>query len=120
MKIFTRDIPPRAAWQLEQAGVHPLLARLYAARGVLAADDLREAALRDDAAAWTAAWSELDAREGERLLAALARREPVRLTLCGERAALSLCSARPSFTQKLQRALGLRARASASELLKTL
>ena len=40
MKIVTRDIPPRAAWTLEQAGVHPLLAKLYAARGVLAADEL--------------------------------------------------------------------------------
>lgn len=40
MKIITRDIPPRAAWTLEQAGVHPLLARLYAARGVLAPDEL--------------------------------------------------------------------------------
>src|SRR3569833_3024148 len=40
MKIFTRDIPPRAAWTLEQAGVHPLLARLYAARGVLAIEEL--------------------------------------------------------------------------------
>ena len=30
MKIIARDIPPRAAWALEQAGVHPLLARLYA------------------------------------------------------------------------------------------
>ncbi|HTH78240.1 MAG TPA: DHH family phosphoesterase, partial [Ramlibacter sp.] len=40
MKILTRDIPPRAAWTLEQAGVHPLLARLYAARGVLVADEL--------------------------------------------------------------------------------
>jgi single-stranded-DNA-specific exonuclease len=29
-----RDVPPRAAWALEQAGVHPLLARLFAARGV--------------------------------------------------------------------------------------
>jgi single-stranded-DNA-specific exonuclease len=29
-----RDVPPRVAWALEQAGVHPLLARLYAARGV--------------------------------------------------------------------------------------
>ncbi len=35
MKIVVRDVPPRAAWALEQAGVHPLLARLYAARGVL-------------------------------------------------------------------------------------
>lgn len=50
-------------------------------------DDLRAAALRDDAAAWAAAWMALDAREGDRLLAALERREPVRLTLCGERSA---------------------------------
>lgn len=40
MKIEVRDIPPRAAWALEQAGVHPLLARLFAARGVADKDDL--------------------------------------------------------------------------------
>ncbi len=40
MKIIARDIPPRAAWALEQAGVHPLLARLYAARGVRTKDEL--------------------------------------------------------------------------------
>ncbi len=34
MKLIARDVPPRAAWALEQAGIHPLLARLYAARGV--------------------------------------------------------------------------------------
>jgi single-stranded-DNA-specific exonuclease len=34
MNIVAREIPPRAAWALEQAGVHPLLARLFAARGV--------------------------------------------------------------------------------------
>ena len=34
MKIIVRDVPPRTVWALEQAGVHPLLARLYAARGV--------------------------------------------------------------------------------------
>ncbi|NCV63532.1 MAG: single-stranded-DNA-specific exonuclease RecJ, partial [Betaproteobacteria bacterium] len=34
MKFILRDAPPRAVWALEQAGVHPLLARLYAARGV--------------------------------------------------------------------------------------
>lgn len=34
MKFILRDAPPRAIWALEQAGVHPLLARLYAARGV--------------------------------------------------------------------------------------
>lgn len=40
MKIVTRDVPPRAAWALEQAGIHPLLARLYAARGVAAREEL--------------------------------------------------------------------------------
>ena len=46
MKIIARDIPPRAAWALEQAGVHPLLARLYAARGVLAKDELDDGLAR--------------------------------------------------------------------------
>ncbi|MDP3639097.1 MAG: single-stranded-DNA-specific exonuclease RecJ [Azonexus sp.] len=32
--IVTRNSPQRAVWQLEQQGLHPLLARLYAARGV--------------------------------------------------------------------------------------
>ena len=40
MKLVTRDAPPRAVWQLEQAGIHPLLARLYAARGVNHPDEL--------------------------------------------------------------------------------
>lgn len=40
MKLLTRDIPPRTVWALEQAGVHPLLSRLFAARGILSADDL--------------------------------------------------------------------------------
>ena len=46
MKIVTRDVPPRAAWALEQAGVHPLLARLYAARGVNGPDELDDALAR--------------------------------------------------------------------------
>ena len=40
MKITAREVPPRAAWALEQAGVHPLLAQLYAARGVTGAAEL--------------------------------------------------------------------------------
>src|SRR5690606_5591032 len=40
MNIIARDVPPRAAWALEQAGVHPLLARLFAARGVRTLDEL--------------------------------------------------------------------------------
>jgi single-stranded-DNA-specific exonuclease len=40
MKLVARDIPPRAAWALQQAGVHPLLAQLYAARGVQSKEEL--------------------------------------------------------------------------------
>ncbi len=46
MKIEVREVPPRAAWALEQAGVHPLLARLFAARGVSTQDDLDEGLAR--------------------------------------------------------------------------
>ena len=42
MKIIVREVPPRSAWALEQAGIHPLLAQLYAARGVLSADELND------------------------------------------------------------------------------
>jgi single-stranded-DNA-specific exonuclease len=44
-RLAVRDLPPRAAFALEQSGVHPLLARLLAARGV------REAAELDDSLA---------------------------------------------------------------------
>lgn len=46
MKIIARDIPPRAAWALEQAGVHPLLAQLYAARGVQNTQELDDGLAR--------------------------------------------------------------------------
>ncbi|WP_295547472.1 single-stranded-DNA-specific exonuclease RecJ [uncultured Pseudacidovorax sp.] len=46
MKIILRDVPPRTAWALEQAGLHPLLARLYAARGVASADELDDGLAR--------------------------------------------------------------------------
>jgi single-stranded-DNA-specific exonuclease len=46
MKIVARAIPPRSAWMLEQAGVHPLLARLYAARGVQTREELDDGLAR--------------------------------------------------------------------------
>ena len=39
-QILTRDVPPRSAWTLEQAGIHPLLSRLFAARGILSPEEL--------------------------------------------------------------------------------
>ncbi|MBQ0929978.1 single-stranded-DNA-specific exonuclease RecJ [Ideonella sp. 4Y16] len=41
-RIVTREVDPRAAWALEQQGQHPLLARLFAGRGI------RDAAALDD------------------------------------------------------------------------
>jgi single-stranded-DNA-specific exonuclease len=42
-RIEQRDVPPRVTYALEQAGVHPLLARLFAARGVREASELDDA-----------------------------------------------------------------------------
>jgi single-stranded-DNA-specific exonuclease len=44
--LQARDVPPRVAFALEQAGVHPLLARLLAARGVRDAADLDDGVAR--------------------------------------------------------------------------
>ena len=39
-RLCTRSVPPRIQWQLEQQGVHPLLARIYAARGIRSRSEL--------------------------------------------------------------------------------
>jgi single-stranded-DNA-specific exonuclease len=39
-RLDLREVPPRIAFALEQAGVHPLLARLFAARGIGSAAEL--------------------------------------------------------------------------------
>ncbi|MEP7101761.1 MAG: single-stranded-DNA-specific exonuclease RecJ [Burkholderiales bacterium] len=44
--IKLRDPPPRAVWALEQAGVPPLLARLFAGRGVRTQDELDDGLAR--------------------------------------------------------------------------
>jgi single-stranded-DNA-specific exonuclease len=44
--IQLRDVPPRAVWALEQAGVHPLLARLFVGRGVRAPAELDDGLAR--------------------------------------------------------------------------
>jgi single-stranded-DNA-specific exonuclease len=45
-QLFERSVPPRPAFALEQAGWHPLLARLFAARGVTHADELDDGLAR--------------------------------------------------------------------------
>ena len=46
MKLITRDVPPRTTWALEQGGVSPLMARLFAARGIRQCDDLDDSPAR--------------------------------------------------------------------------
>ncbi|MFZ3140087.1 single-stranded-DNA-specific exonuclease RecJ [Polaromonas sp.] len=46
MKIQVRDVPPRSVWALQQAGIHPLLAQLYAARGVHGVEELDDGLAR--------------------------------------------------------------------------
>ncbi len=46
MILSPRDVPPRVSFALEQQGVHPLLARLLAARGVRDAADLDDGLAR--------------------------------------------------------------------------
>jgi single-stranded-DNA-specific exonuclease len=71
--IRLRDVPPRHAWALEQAGLPPLLARLFAARGLRSGEDL------DDGLARLLPPTELHgAREAARRLAdAIERGEPM-------------------------------------------
>ena len=73
MRITTRDAPPRTTWSLEQAGVHPLLARLYAGRGISSAEQL------DDSLARLIAPGELAgaADAARRLADAIARRQRI-------------------------------------------
>ena len=46
MILQTRDVPPRVSFALEQAGAHPLLARLLASRGVRNAEDMDDSLAR--------------------------------------------------------------------------
>jgi single-stranded-DNA-specific exonuclease len=46
LRLETRPVPPRAAFALEREGAHPLLARLFAARGVADAADLDDGLAR--------------------------------------------------------------------------
>ena len=46
MNIIPRQALPRAAWALEQGGVHPLLAQLFAARGIQSHDELDDSLAR--------------------------------------------------------------------------
>lgn len=84
------------------------------------ADELRDSALRGDAAGWRAAWQALDASLIAGLHERALRGDGFALTLCGERSAVTLAPATPSARQRLARALGLARTPTVQDLLKTL
>ena len=65
------------------------------------AQALRDSSLREDWAAWREAWQALDAGAVAQLAARAATGEPVQITLCGERSALSWHSAPRSLGQTI-------------------
>lgn len=81
------------------------------------APDLRDAALRQDWAAWAQAWQQLDAGPCQSLLTAVQGGQPVRLTLCGERAFQTYASAPKGFFQGISRFFGTRPASSRVSLL---
>jgi hypothetical protein len=82
---------------------------------------LRDAAVRDDWAAWALAWQQIDRSECAQLLAALARGEAVSLTLCGQRSAQTFSPPRPGLVASLsRRILSLLAHKPSSILISSL
>lgn len=64
---------------------------------------LRDAAVRDDWAAWSHAWQQIDATECAQLLATLERGKDVTLTLCGERSAQTYTGVLTGLPKRLLR-----------------
>lgn len=86
------------------------VARAETANDAMLDERLTPPALAEDWPAWTTAWAALDA--------SLGARTPTRLTLCGERTALSVVPGAPSLWQRVARPF--RSTRPAHELLATL
>jgi hypothetical protein len=83
---IARGVPPINSFWISGTGQLPADPAPMDA-GPRVADGLREAALRDDGAAWAQAWAALDEGPVAELLAAYNAGVEVTLTLCGDRAA---------------------------------
>ena len=90
-------LPVNSFW-LSGCGV----AQGAAAHDMQVDDRLRAPALADDWAAWFKAWETLDAGPLAELLAAAKSRQPVRLTICGERASATFNTGPRSLMQSLK------------------
>ena len=80
-------LPPVNSFWASGTGALPEHHPVHPPAGLQLAPSLREPALQADWGGWAAAWQELDARDGARLLAEADRGASVRVTLCGEASA---------------------------------
>ncbi len=113
-----RGVPAINSFWLSGTGALPANMTADVA-GVTYDDSLRAATARADAAAWAQAWQALDAQRLAPLLADAQRGAPVRLTLCGERAARSFMPREGGGLASLARRLFERT-PSAADVLGTL
>lgn len=97
-------LPPVNGFWLSGAGALPAAPPPPAAEPIVP-PGLRDAALREDWPAWSSAWQALDAGEVARLLDHVQRGGSARLTLCGERRALSFTPSAPTLAGRLRRLL---------------
>ncbi|WP_404302024.1 phosphoglycerate mutase [Alicycliphilus denitrificans] len=95
-----QGLPPVNAFWAHGAGALPRLPEYMQAPEM--PTTLLDAALREDWAAWVAAWKALDAGPVARLAGHVADGGSARLTLCGERSAMTWYTARRSLGQRIQ------------------
>jgi hypothetical protein len=100
----TRGLPPVNAFWVHGAGTLPDPTPAAVAAPEMPAT-LRDAALREDWPAWADAWRALDAGPVARMAAHVAAGGAARLTLCGERGALTWHTARRGLGQRIQNLL---------------
>ena len=98
-----RGLLPVNSFWLHGAGVFPGAA---SPSPIQTCPQLTVPALQGDWASWAQAWLQLDATECARLLAAASRGEPVLLTLCGERSAQTLQTAKTGLWRQISSLLG--------------
>ena len=102
-----RDVPTVNSFWISGTGdLTQLPATLAVDAQPVLVSTLRAAALNEDWTAWTQAWQTLDATECVTLLAALARGEPLQLTLCGERNAQTFNARQQNYLKRFMNLFG--------------
>jgi hypothetical protein len=97
----SRDLPPVNSFWISGSGALPDNFQAAKTPEIHQARELSPAAFADNWAAYTQAWAALDADLGARLLTQQQSGQTLRLSLCGERHALSFETAAPSVWTRL-------------------